>query len=664
MTRSKPAPTHWLRSNEREWTPAHAVFLDTETTTSLEGESEVLRLRCWVARSVNRRPESDLEPVEHVGSGTDRVGLADWVQESTKQHRSTWLFTHNLTFDLVVSDLITELVARGWALGEWSSNERAPWFRLKKGSAGLVLADSLTWIPAALHKVAPLVGIVKPPLPKETAPLRTWLARCRADVDILAAAMLQLMDWWEAAGLGNWTVTGNGCGWNAMRHQVPKRTILVRTGDGGRELERRAIYGGRRDATQWGEVPGGPFVTIDFEAAYPTICANLRLPAKRMDRFESLPPDHPSLGDGAVQVLAEVTVSCNRPRYPLRERDCVWYPVGEFRTVLAGPELLEAKARGELRDVHHGYRYWCDGHLAGWARWVLDLAAGRVDGAPGVAALAGKRWGRSVPGRFAQRIGTAEHFGPAESVGWGVQPAWNQSAGCRAQLVDLGGERYLVTQDQEADDSFPAVLAWVESYCRVRLNRMLDLLGEGAWVACNTDGAVINLERAAQGPYPGLREVSEASGPLGVAGALCDLLAAVTAPLVARPKDSYGTMWLAGPQSMTLDGTSVMSGIPAAARPGDDGRLHAHVWPGLKWQMAQGDRSGYVRPLQAYTVPAVTVRRWALDTGGTVPVTVHSTPDGINVFETWAERKSTVAGPGLAEVQARPVAALLSGRAP
>lgn len=659
MARGKPAPTHWLRGNAREWTPAHPLFVDTETRTTPRDDGELLTLRCWAGKAVDRREQRSTQPAERLGNGRDALTLAGWVDAMTVARKSSWLFTHNLTFDLTVTDLIGQLVAIGWQLGtEWSAHDRAPWFRLSKHGKSLALVDSVTWLPAKLGEVAKHVGLSKlaDPAPDDE---EGWERRCASDVEILAAAMLALMDWWDADQLGNWTVTGNGCGWNAMRHMTPAKTVLVKVGDGGRELERSAIFGGRRDATRWGDVAGGPFVTLDFEDAYPTLAANVRLPARRLQPFDQLDVDDQALSGGAIQVLANVEVECTEPRYPLRWGKAVWYPVGRFRTVLASPEIQEARDRGELRAIGAGFRYWCDGHLAGWARWVLDLAHGRIESAPAVAALPAKRWGRSVLGRFAQRIGDVEQWGPSQSVGWHAEQLGWPAEGCGGQLVDLAGVRWLVKQDQEADDAFPAVLAWVESYTRVLLNRMLDQLRPGAWISCNTDGAVIDLPAATHGLSKPRNRPRSIEGLLGLAGALCDQLAPSTWPLVPRPKDSYANLWLAGPATLLLDGRPAMSGIATGAKPTADGKLGAHVWPGLQWQMEHGDRRGFVRPLATYTVPTVTVHRFALNGGWTEPARAGVFSDGTTQLARWGEWSPMPATAQLAESQSRAVSRYL-----
>lgn len=655
MPAGRDVPTHWLATNEREWTPAHAVFLDTETRAEHQAAGDLLTLRLWAGRAVDRREARKHRAADRWADGLDGDGLAAWVDDQTAGNKTTWLYTHNLAFDLTVSRLVDRLVARGWGLGAWSITDRAVWMRLHNGNRGLALCDSGTWFPVGLDEVGDRLGLPKLPLPADDADDETWLGRCRRDVEILSAGLLDMMAWWDTAGLGNWTVTGTGCGWNAMRHQLPKRAVLVRRGDAGEQFERRAVYGGRRDACRWGDVDGDVFATVDFEDCYPTVCRELRLPAQRLGAFDRLPLDDRRLTGGALGVLAECVVATKTPRYPLRYAKRVWYPVGEFQTVLAGPELLDAAARGDLVSVGAGYTYRLDGHLAGWAAWCLDVQHGRAGGAPAVASLSAKRWGRSVPGRFAQRVSETTHLGPAQALGWAALPGVDITTGARYQLVDLAGERYQVVRDTDADDVFPAVLAWVESETRVRLNAMLDTLGEGAWISCNTDGAVIDVRRAAQAAGVPFSRRDRAGTVGGALGAVCDVLTASTWPLTPRPKNTYGHVWLAGPQTLNLDGRPLYAGVPKSATDDGRGKLEALLWPGVAWQMANGDRRGYVRPAAAYSVPAVTVHRWALVDGTTEPVQAGVDDQRGTVLSGWSRPAGGPSGPALAEVQAKAV---------
>src|SRR5437764_1382311 len=119
----------------------------------------------------------------------------------------------------------------------------------------------------------------------------------------------------------------------------------------------RAVTGGRREVRRIGRLPPGLYADLDMATAHLTAMAGLALPTKRLGRFESLPLDHRGLDSSILDVLAECTVETARPRYPWPTAHGVFFPVGRFHTVLAGPELREARARGELCAIGRGYLY-------------------------------------------------------------------------------------------------------------------------------------------------------------------------------------------------------------------------------------------------------------------------------------------------------------------
>jgi len=55
-----------------------------------------------------------------------------------------------------------------------------------------------------------------------------------------------------------------------------------------------------------------------------------------------------------------------------------------------------------------------------------------------------------------------------------------------AACLYLGGRQHQLLHDQEAEDSFPAVLAWIQSYVRDRLGRLIDQFTLDELISCQT----------------------------------------------------------------------------------------------------------------------------------------------------------------------------------
>lgn len=627
--RGRNVPVHYLRPNEAVWTPPAVVSFDTETVAELDGDSEILTLRCWVARVTDRRGQNGREAIRDRAYGTTAEQLAEQINGWSVRRPVLWCYAHNLGFDLTTTQLPLQLSALGWEVTDAAIDGRSPWVRLKKGYKRLALCDSHSVLPKPLAEIGEAVGQVKPPLPAEDDSPEAWRYRCESDCEILESALLGLMAWWDSEQLGRWTITGGGCGWNAFRHKPSPWRIVVDPDDDGLALDRSAIYGGRRQVWRYGDLPPGDYVEADLAQAYATVAATLPLPWRRGRRFDQLPVDSWLIGPDRWGMVAECEIETDVPRWPVKLGGRVWYPVGRFRTTLAGPEIAEARALGCLRAVGAGQVHQLGMAMQPWARWLLDCQDPARADVPAVARIACKHWGRAVIGKWAQRHYSRLMLGPSPVDGWGREAGWDRGSGVRGSMVDMAGKRWWCAADDDGDNAYPAILAYVESYVRVRLGRVIDACQQRRLVQCDTDGLLL-----AGLPVRQLARLDAAANPLTL-----------------RVKRTYSQVRMLGPQHYTAGGERHYSGVSKQAEPGADGKLHAHTWPGLAWQMAHGSGRGYVRPAVRYFVHGPYIAGWVI-LGGQVrpPECRIRDPDG-NQLARWAETRWSAAGDQLARDQ-------------
>ena len=601
-------PAHYLRPNHTSWTPPSVFSFDTETKTKLDGTSEVMTMRVWCARFTDRRAPKRITPIDDIQDGMFGDELSIWLHRLCKQRRTIWGYAHNLGFDICTSDLIDNMIRLGWAVTEFAVNSSAPFVRLRHKDSSLTLSDSWSWFGTSLDKVADELGMRKPPLPRPGDDLEAWQHRCRQDTEILHKAMLTLMDWWETNDLGRWNITGSASGWNAMRHIPSPQRILIRPDDGECDHDRMAIYGGRRQVWQSGNRQYGSYTEMDLEKAYTTVCRSLPLPTGRQARFASLPLDHKWLDCKRWGVIASVRIRTDIAAVPIRVFNSVWYPVGEFSTVLAGPDIKECRDTGKLISVGAGWLHQMGYALRPWATWCLDSLRDDNTAVPGVAKLVHRQWARSAIGKWAQRGFEVIPIGPAPNTGWDYEEAWHHGKGVPAGIVDFAGSRYQVAAVNQSDNAYPAILAFVESYVRVALGRCIASTGDKHMLACDTDGYICDAVGADN----------------------ADIANQAIAPLRVRPKRHFRRVKIIGPQHLELDDTRRRSGIAGSAEMGPDGKLYAHTWPKYAWQLANGRKGAYVRPQQTYRLAATYAPGWVLSDGSVVPIEMALGPDGAN----------------------------------
>lgn len=648
----RPSSIHNLSSNSLEDSPHEVVVIDTETRSRPTADGEVHSLRLWEASMVRRHGRNPSRPRRVDGGGEDAIRLARWLDPLVKTSPAVWVYCHNLSFDLAVTRLPMLLADAGWMVTQHNLASDAPWAMLRAGNRTMRLVDSASVLPVSVEELGRLRGVPKLPLPTDGDSQETWAARCRRDVDITMGALIELMDWWDANQLGHWSVTGPRTGWNAMRHRCVKRpgmapivhrgpsgSSFVQHGDGhvvidpdplARKFERGTLYQGRREAWRVGMQAVGDYGELDMSRAHLTVAGRLRLPCRRGVAFESLEVDSPYLLGSNVSAIAHCVVETSEARYPMRTRFGIVHPVGRFETVLAGPELADARERGELVSVGAGFFYRLSYHMQPWADWagsVLDDTSGDV---PPAALVAVKGWSRSVPGTWAARTSRVVLEGSSPVAGWAASHGIYAGTGEPCSIVHLNGRMQVQLRDQEGDDSFPAVLSFIQSYVRVALNRAVDAIEPWRRVACSTDSVLVDVtglnERAGRG-LPVMR-LGESTGARAARLALA--LSKLGEPFDFRVKSTAHLVDVLSPQHVRLDGARRYSGIPGGAVEVEPNQFSFLTWPKLGRQMEVADQRGYVRELRPVDLRGVTVARYVAGCGCTFAPRVELDREGRN----------------------------------
>lgn len=635
---AREVPVHWLRPNHREWTPPQVICFDTETRATQTDAGELHQLRLWAARLDVRRARRQTQLGTVTSWGRTAAQLAAQVDVWCAGQTVMWSYAHNLSFDLTTTRLPAELERIGWAVTDHAVSSDTPWLRMRKDRCVLTMADSWGWLRAGLAAIGADVGYEKPPLPDWDHSEQAWRQRCEADTEILARAMLQLMAWWDAAHLGSWALTGSAAGWNVMRHSMPAKSMLIVTDPEQVAADRAAVYGGRRQAFSHGQQDGGPFDLADFSRAYTVICRDHPLPVRRRGNFPRLDTDSPLICGDRYGIIAEVEIETDTPRWPVRAAGRVAYPVGRFRTVLAGPDIAEARRLGALRSVGAGWLHELGTPMQAWADWCLRQQAAPDDVVPPVAKRALRHWGRAVPGKSAAHGWDKRDAGEATHGGWHYEPIWDAGRHAAGHLIEVGGRVTEVVQTNAGDNAYPAILAFIEAWVRVYLGRAIDAAGQDQVLSCDTDGFIARASSGWQ-----------------------DLTAAADlGPLTLRHKATWQELTIWGPQHYQSEEVRRLAGIPRKAMPNADGSLEATLWPKLAWQMGREAADGYLRPTQTYRVAESYVTGWVLADGTVAPLQAAICPCGTTILLPFQDTPAAAAGAELGGAQAAHLAAMIT----
>lgn len=650
----RPVQTHRLSGNTLQDSPHEVIIVDTETRRHGEGTSELHTLRCWSADLVRRHGRNPSRPRLESADGLHAGELAEWVEQRVHAAPTVWLYTHNLSFDLTVTRLPLVLIERGWVITQHNLASDAPWARMVKGSKAIKLCDSASILPYSVAHLGAHLGMGKLALPDDDDSPEAWAARCRRDVEITRTALVQAMDWWDKRELGHWSATGPRTGWNAYRHLcIPREgmPVPIQRGPGtpswgshghgypvidpdpdARKFERTALYQGRRESWKVGQLPEGTYAELDFRHAYLSVAQNFPLPCKRGLPFDSLECSSPYIDNPNLSIIAECTVRTITPRYPLRGKAGIVYPVGTFTTVLCGPEIVEARNRGELVHVGRGHFYRLSWHMQPWAdvmAQVIDAPAGEH---PPMARLLCKAWSRTVFGVWAARRSNVMLTGTTIEQGWHAEQCIDGDTGCQAVIVNMAGVWQYILRDQESDDAFPAVLAWVQSHLRVALGAVIDQIPQRLLVNASSDAVLVQV---ANGLVPAGQDERAARRRAGVwrdLQAACARLSMFVPGLALRPKAIYSNVRVLSPQHLKLDEEIRMAGVSKDADEMSPDHFGFYTWPKMSRQLGLDETRGYVRHWREVDLHAITVNRWTAQDGCTAPPAAALDSDGCTVL--------------------------------
>lgn len=321
--------------------------------------------------------------------------------------------------------------------------------------------------------------------------------------------------------LGSLQSTAGSQALHGYRAGYMQGTIYVHNHQAGLSLEERSYHGGRCEAYRLGDV-GGAAWHLDFRSLYPSICSSASLPV-RLSRVVATPSVAETMRYAQESgVIADVELFTEEPAYPVRDGKITIFPVGYFRAVLPGPELVDALAYGRVLHVHEIALYQSATVLQNFATRLYALRCGAEDEGNRAKAALAKRLLVSLPGKFGQRdrrwvwTGALREDRPYE--------AWedHESDGSVTRYRAIAWHIQKEVIGGFSADSVPALAAWILSAGRMRLLTAIRVCGWGDVYYVDTDSLFVS-----QHGYDRLRDaglvVARTLGQLEVRAALSPL---------------------------------------------------------------------------------------------------------------------------------------------
>ncbi|WP_343576698.1 hypothetical protein [Mycobacterium sp.] len=557
---------HWLHPQRSSRIPRRYVFLDTEAVIERGDGGEIQRWRCGATAVVRWKDKARTwtDPVIDDHDTPEQLWAA--VCDQARRDLRVVVAAHNLAYDLRIARGLEILPAAGWQVHRPTVVGDHVSLELRRDGQVIVLVDTVSVFPTPLARIADLLGVPRPDLPDDDAGPDEWTARCRADVQILAAAYMSLIRRLDDGDLGGWARSGAGIGWHHLLRRHLTDQVLVHRIPAVVDAEVAGMYSGRAEVWRWGPQTAGPYVEWDYRMAYAHVAATTPLPAVYLGEVVGVGMGTLRRPPTTSRWLVRATVTQTVPVLPVADQVGVCWPVGEISGWWWEVELAAAEAAGARIVVHHAHRYRAALWLEGFARACIDAQDCGTDPDSRLWALVTKHWARAVPGRTAMRYSDWREEGDAWVSGVSWMPMVDVDSGGRGRALMLGGRRWEAWEERWADSSVPQALSAIMASSRVRLWDAMVTAGFDHLVYVDTDCVIV-----------------DPAGDQAVAAAV----AGGRLPGLVR-KSTHDTFEAWAPQLVEGSTYRRLAGIPRGARPVGDGTYVAEVWDGLSTTLGGG----------------------------------------------------------------------------
>ena len=348
--------------------------------------------------------------------------------------------------------------------------------------------------------------------------------------------------------LGSCQTTAASQAWYCYRRSHMHHPITVHPMEKVLALEQAAYYGGRCECRRIGRFTEKLY-HLDVNSLYTSLGLIGQFPMRHCSTWTESECGHPPLPTPQKPAIADVTVKVAVPCLPAREsvkvnpfgppgrksgRERIVYPVGEFRTALAGDELLLALDAGVIKKFHRIQYYDPAPIMRAWCEWAIEMRRTLKQNGFSSLSRCAKKIMNSLPGKWGQRLKKWVDFQTGHtgvSVGNGGHE-WFQEWGKHPSNGEITPYRTIAGQTQYQDReelsavSCPSIAAFWTAMGRCYLYGAIEEVSMDNIYYYDTDSIVVNQQGydhmcglgLVHESRPGAFKIKEASNDVEILG--------------------------------------------------------------------------------------------------------------------------------------------------
>lgn len=364
---SIPDKTFALPRNHARNVPQYLMFFDTETNLEpitfnradgeeVKGNKHSFRLGVCERWDFNG---SDYGEKYQSRISTNQIDqFIDFLfAGKNKVERSLWIYCHNLSFDFrIISPYIPDRYRSAIRTFNFDSGKAFVSIKTqRKRDGSIYFVDSHNFFKGSIEQLGELFGLEKEgkEIDFHNVSDDELLGRCKQDVKILRTAMLFLINNFVKDKI-RMPITLSSLSFSTYRNDFMNDKIIIHHDPILRQYERMSYHGGRVEIFDTRKLKH--VYELDINGMYAYIMKNNSFPVEVEKIIDETDENELSnlIKDGKdLLALANVDSNMFIPLYPYLHNKKLYFPSGNFDTVLTTPEIKLSIDNGEMNNAQH-----------------------------------------------------------------------------------------------------------------------------------------------------------------------------------------------------------------------------------------------------------------------------------------------------------------------
>jgi DNA polymerase type B, organellar and viral len=484
-----------LKAGKTFRVPSRVVFLDVEPRIEVSSKGPSHREHHFGLGAAKVCYLSEGKKVdEETITFTRPQQFWDWLDNVRARKNCTWVFAHNLGYDLTLLGFWEQLMLCADEVVGFIIEDPPTIVTIRRKKCLIKFVDVLNYWRLPVYDLArvsgqPLeaVGV----LGVQDSPTSEC---CRANVEVIERCVLDLISLLRETRLCSFRPTGSGISWDAWSKSFMTCRMVFGEPQKAKLLARASYFGGRAQNFRLGRVTE-PTSVLDVQSLYPAVMRSDLYPRQFVHYTEEI-----DLGDLTASLMdfdacARVTLRDGHQPYITRGQvgNVASSSAGEY--CLAGDELRSALSAGAILGVYAASFYSRGDLFSSFVDHFYREKVTARDAGDLPREMFAKLVLNSLYGKFAQRgrkwVKREDIWSPGPYQYWWHHPDGGAKA-IRCRSVALRVESQ--TEGEDPVQTLPSVSACITANAREVLGRLLNIAGYCNTWYCDTDSLHVNRD--------------------------------------------------------------------------------------------------------------------------------------------------------------------------